>query len=174
MTGARKFARDYIAQQLPAPGSGRILDVCCGDRWVLSEFPQLYAEGYVGLDLKDGFDVRREGVLPGLGDVAPALILSVYGLQHLLHEEARVWTLLRRIANADTRFIYVGRWYPSPRVEKERADPLNAHCLTGIGGLGLASGWETRKWALARYNENDYEITQQNPNAFAVTLEPIR
>lgn len=175
MTGARKFARDYLAPILK-PDERLVVDVCCGDRWVLQEWPNLLVGKYVGLDVKDGFDVRREGVLPGLGEIAPSLILSIYGTQHLLHEEARVWTLLRRIANADTRFVYVGRYIKDGGREMNRNDPLNGYCHRSLAGLAIASGWKIARFLSVRYDETSYcdSYPFNDENAFAATLEPIQ
>lgn len=181
MTGARKLAFDYI-QQFSNPNIC-VLDVCCGDAWAGSAIRYLT---YSGLDIKDGRDLTREGPNAELqvqyNYLPPDLILSIYGLQHLLSEEARCWTLLRRIAKPTTKFVYVGRFrHLNPGREMGRADPLNAHDWSTIRGLGLASGWKIADFRQFEYWEDGYkehfsssdEFPIDKMNAFACTLEPI-
>lgn len=177
-TGARKFALGYIAPLMY--GMPRILDVCSGDRWVKREFGYTHGDQYIALDLKDGYDVTKsEDLNPAGVDFPPDLIISIYGLQHLLGEEARVWTLLRRIAKPETKFVYVGRWRENYGREMNRQDPLNAHNLESIGALAFASGWKIATWAGGWYDGDRWggsalsRVAVPEPNVFGVTLEPL-
>lgn len=173
MTGARRFARDYIAP-LMRPGL-RVLDVCCGDGWVFREWPEIL---WRGDDRKRGRDLtdwaQEKLALEVWKDLNPDLIISVFGLQHLLSEEARVWTLLRRIAKPETKFVYVGRYRQIPCRETDREDPLNAYNSYAFDGIALASGWKVVDFKTAIYDGERYALTQGGQmNAFAATLEPL-
>jgi hypothetical protein len=180
MHGARKLARDYIAP-LAIPGA-KVLDIACGDKWVNEEFPGLQ---YAGLDKKMGHDlVKLDDVFcEGWRDVghSPDLILSVYGICTLLGEEARVWTMMRRIADTSTKFVYVGRYMPVTGREMGRDDPINGYNEEGFRGLATASGWRVTQFLRAFYSEDGYYYISENhqapdpaPNAFAATMEPIQ
>jgi hypothetical protein len=181
MTGARKLACDYI-RPLIKSSPFIVIDVCCGDAWPKQEFGLDGKLGghYIGLDVKDGADITTYDQLNPCFPYSPDLILSIYGLQHLLSEEARVWTLLRRIAKPETKFVYVGRYSSSPRREVDRQDPLNAHSIHSLEGLALSSGWritehETYRYDGDSYRTDDYPImgSRVDTNAFCATLEPI-
>lgn len=179
MNGARKFARDYV-EKFAKPGT-RLFDIACGDEWVKREFPDL---DYLGVDITKGQDLTTqkawEGDL-GVGGFAPDVIISIYGICTLLHEEARAWTMMRRIAKPYTRLIYVGRYKRNPGREMGRSDPINGYNRDAVVGLALASGWRVVDFKAAFYDGEfhkvlppDYEILMDaNPNAFAATLEPI-
>lgn len=170
MTGARKLARDYIARYLDRNKVMDVLDLCSGDGWTHTEFN---FKNYQGLDITSGPDLRNEKRLPhGPFD----LILSIYGLQHLMADEAHVWALARRIATQATRFIYVGRYMDFPRREVGRADPLNGYDHAGLGGLALATGWLVAYFGAFTYAGDEYAHADRltgRPNAFAATLEPL-
>jgi hypothetical protein len=189
VNGARQLARDFIAP-LMINGT-RVLDVCCGDRWVEKEFTKILGNSghYEGMDKKDHDDLTIEFEkwptsitdcdTTGDDEDGWDLILSIYGLQHLLAEEARVWTLLRRIARPTTRFAYVGRPALMSWREMDRQDPLNAYSQAGFRGLALASGWSVLSWREFLYSSDGYDeakdlhVTNGNPNAFAALMEPL-
>jgi hypothetical protein len=179
VNGARSLAYDYIAvaiQNTPAGKDGVrvIMDVCCGDRWIQEKF-KLYGE-YVGLDLKYGCDLTKYDDINPAHPYLPDLIISCYGLQHLLNEEARVWTILRRIAKPTTKFVYIGRFAVEPGREMSRKDPLNAYNKSALEGLGIASGWRVSDFHRAKYEDSMYyweESDGFHANAFVATLEPI-
>jgi hypothetical protein len=183
MHGARRLARDYIAEailRIP-PGRIRVLDVACGDGWVNEEFPGTH---YVGWDKKNGEDLVKMDCEVFDGWVehgqSPDLILSVYGICTLLGEEARVWTLLRRIAKPETKFVYVGRYMMVTGREMGRQDPINGYNEEGLRGLATASGWRVVDFKRFLYDGDSYaectreHLTNGNPNAFAATMEPIQ
>jgi hypothetical protein len=180
MHGARKIARDYIHPLITSPEI-RLLDVACGDRWVQKELPTC---NYVGWDKTSGEDLVKMDceVFDGWVDhgQAPDLILSVYGICTLLGEEARVWTLLRRIAKPTTKFVYVGRHFrDNPHREMKRNDPINGYDCASLTGLALASGWKVTSFKAAWYDGEAYgfvansTVALPESNAFAATMEPI-
>lgn len=167
MTGARKIARDYIAPLIKE--AHKVIDIACGDKWVGQEF---HPPVYVGVDKIHGFDLTKAD----FGTIEPPdLILSVYGICTLLGEEARVWTLLRRLAKPTTKFVYVGRYFANPRRETGRQDPINGYNFESLEGLALASGWKIVDFKTWEYDGDSYRtpMTQAECNAFAATLEPI-
>ena len=173
MTGARQFARDYIAPMM-TPGI-RVLDVCCGDKWVGLDLPGTH---YVGWDKKTGEDLTKMDceVFDGWqkDGQSPDLILSIYGLQHLLSEEARVWTLLRRISKPETRFLYIGSHRRIADRNFRRDDPCNRHSLGTLEGLALASGWKIEHFTRASYTADSYTLGDGGEeNALAATLRPL-
>jgi hypothetical protein len=176
MTGARLLARDYIASMMK-PGV-RVLDVCCGDGWVVEEFRGLQ---YVGMDKKIGHPIQDLDAEFCRGWVesgnAPDFILSIYGLQHMLNEEAKAWTMLRRIAAPTTKFVYVGRPALFCRRETDREDPLNAYNHHGLMGLALASGWRVVDYKTGEYEADSFRwrtgLECFECNAFAALMEPI-
>lgn len=180
MHGARKFARDYIAP-LMVPGK-RILDVACGDKWVCSEF-NLGLKDYYGVDVKLNYDLREDTWWNHdfCRSYGADVFLSIYGICTLLGEEARVWTMLRRIAKPTTKFVYVGRYFRSSHREMGRQDPINGYNRASIEGLSMASGWRVVDFKTAEYDGEslklcppDYDsLMDVNPNAFAATMEPI-
>lgn len=178
MHGARMLARDYIHPLITSPET-RVLDVCCGDKWVQREMPTCQ---YFGMDKTLGHDLVEldSEFCDGWQEdgQSPDLILSIYGLQHLLNEEARVWTLLRRIAKPTTKFVYVGRWSEHSGRETSRQDPLNSYSSEGLRGLASASGWKIVEFKTFLYSEHRYfELLPfgdtEWPNAFAATLVPL-
>ncbi len=170
MNGARRLARDFIAPMMRL--GLRVLDICGGDEWVWKEFPEIH---YENLDGRAGTDLVRDPWYERA--ILPDLILSIYGLQHLLAEEARVWTLLRRIAKPSTKFVYVGRYIVSARRETNREDPLNGYDCGSFGGLALASGWKVKRFDVFYYEGDVYRIQDSEcpyvGNAFAAILEPL-
>lgn len=170
MHGARKLAKDYI-QQFSNP-EAHVLDVCCGDCWPGTS---IRYSTYRGVDIKDGRDITKSDELdPQYNHLPPDLILSIYGLCALCNEEARVWTLLRRIAKPTTKFVYVGRYASPPRRESNRQDPINGYDLEALEGLALASGWIVMDFKRFIYDGDGYiPAGEGNANAFAATLEPI-
>lgn len=148
MKESRRIARDYIAPRI-SPDM-RVLDVCCGDEWVYNEFRMLV---YWGLDARTGTDLTVDGWEQRFIEKGrrPDLILSIYGLIELRTEEARIWTLLRRIAKPETKFVVTGNYASPAMVSTWREKPINFHDERSIAGLGVASGWKVEDFKVFQY-----------------------
>lgn len=180
MTGARQFARDFIAPFVNDPHA-RVLDVACGDQW-LKSLVYDRDHNYLGLDIKLGHDLRQDDWWNSdfVRSFGPDFITTVYGIITLLGEEARVWTVLRRLAKPTTNFIHVGSYEKPARRWLDRGDPINRHDENSIKGLAFASGWRVDRFLLARYDGEEYYCISENhvdpnlpPNAFAALMSPI-
>ena len=173
MTGARLLAADYIRPLMTK--DAHVYDFGCGDAWVSEEFPHTFC--YHGFDVKSGGDFTSDRFWEETkwAKNDPTVILSIFALQHLLSEEARVWTLLRRIAKPETKFVYVGRYSIAVRREMNREDPMNCYSFSALEGLATASGWKVTDFKTWQYNDDSYRtpIRVEECNAFAATLVPL-
>jgi len=175
MHGSRQLALDFIKPYLK-PGL-RVLDVCCGGAWLMEH---VHAAGgvYFGIDKRakncevtERHDVTQIPWIVGQFDLA----ISVYGMQHLLGDEAIAWREARRHAK---RMIVVARYDVETKREMNREDPLNGYSHSSLSGLALATGWSVKEFKGVTYNENGYysppnENHLRTLNAFVAYLEEI-
>lgn len=184
MNGARKLVKDFV---MPFIQHGyRVLDVCCGDAWLKEHVLEAGAL-WSGIDKTSTTSEPKSIHLADLGDVATwelllnifpnqHVVVSSWGLQHLLGEEALGWSLVHRLLAPRGLFLYVGRWFEYASREMGRGDPLNGHSVMSISALAMTTGFEVIDTRIYRYHDSGYESVSpcHSANALCVAMRKLQ
>ena len=181
MNGARQLVRDEI---IPLISRGdRVLDICCGDCW-LREYVIDRGAYWQGIDVQKapaGVSGHHQANVAELhlADLGKhELVVSSWGLQHLMGEEALGWLVAAKCLAPDGRFVYIGRWMADAGRELRPIDPLNAYSIPSLRGLALACGLVITSWRTYQYEGENYieaPVTSEiRPNALVAIMEHIQ
>jgi predicted O-methyltransferase YrrM len=170
MHGARQLAVDRLLLEL-GPDKKKILDVCSGDSEIAG-FLEAAGHTVVSVD----FDETRGPKLVRDVSVTPwswaklrefDAVVSVYGIQVILGDEAAIWREIRRVLKPFGRFHILGRFAGAgASLEMDRADPLRPDNMYSLKALGFASGLHLTNLNTYLYSPEGYKLEDKNPNAF--------